>query len=99
VLLLVIVLLLLLLAFVYYVLMVQGAEKRSQRQRLQPQIPVVKTEAASETLRAVRQQVGQIQDEVTRQALLSRSREIEANLSRGELQLVVLVLVQLAKPL
>jgi len=90
VLLLVIVLLLLLLgAFVYYVLMVQGAEKRSQRQRLQPQIPVVKTEAASETLRAVRQQVGQIQDEVTRQALLSRSREIEANLSRGELQLVV----------
>ncbi len=77
-------------AVVYYVLMIQGAEKRSsRRQRLQPQIPVVKTEAASETLRAVRQQVGQIQDEVARQALLSRSREIEANLSRGELQVVV----------
>jgi len=90
VLLLVIVLLVFLIgAFVYYVLMVQGAQKRQGRQRLQPQIPADKTEAASETLRAVRQQVGQIQDEVARQALLSRSREIEANLSGGELQVVV----------
>lgn len=76
---------------VYYVLVFQGTEKRSRRQRLsrQPQIPVVKTEAAEETLRAVRQQVEQIQDEVARQALLGRSREIEVNLSRGELQVVV----------
>jgi small GTP-binding protein len=77
-------------AFVYYVVMVQGAEKRSRRQqRRQIQIPEAKTEAAEETLRAVRQQVGQIQDEVARQALLSRSREIEVTLSRGELQVVV----------
>ena len=77
-------------AVVYYVLMIQEGEKRSQRQRRQqPQIPVEKTEAASETLRAVQQQVGQIQDEVARQALLSRSREIEASLSRGELKVVV----------
>lgn len=78
--------------FVYYMLMVQGAEKRSLRQQRfsrQPQIPDVKTEAAEETLRAVRKQVEQIQDEVARQALLSRSREIEANLSRGELQVIV----------
>lgn len=75
---------------VYYVLVVQGAEKRSRRrQRRQPQIPEAKTEAAGETLRAVQQQVGQIQDEVARQALLSRSREIEATLSRGDLQVVV----------
>ena len=75
-------------AIVYYLLMVQGAERRSQ-QRRQIQIPEAKTEAAEETLRAVRQQVEQIQDEVARQALLSRSQEIEANLSRGELQVVV----------
>jgi hypothetical protein len=37
----------------------------------------------------VRQQVAQIQDEVTRQALLSRTRDIEANLARGEIQVVV----------
>jgi len=36
----------------------------------------------------------QIQDEVSRQALLSRSREIEANLARGEQ--VVLARGQLA---
>lgn len=77
-------------AFVYYVLVIQGAEKRSQRtSRRQPQIPVVKTEAAEETLRSVRQQVEQIQDQVAQQALLSRSQEIEANLSRGELRVVV----------
>jgi small GTP-binding protein len=50
---------------------------------------VVKTEAAGETLKAVRKQVTQIQDEVARQALLSRSREIESILSRGELLVVV----------
>lgn len=76
-------------AFVYYVLMVQGAEKSSRRQQRQIQIPAAKTEAAEETLKAVRQQVDQIQDEVARQALLSRSREIETTLSRGELQVVV----------
>ncbi|MBV8883208.1 MAG: GTP-binding protein [Chroococcidiopsidaceae cyanobacterium CP_BM_RX_35] len=75
-------------AVVYYVLMVQGAETRTRQQR-QIQIPEAKTEAAEETLQAVRQQVEQIQDEVARQALLSRSREIEANLARGELQVVV----------
>ena len=37
----------------------------------------------------MRQQVEQIQDEVARQALLSRSREIEATLTGGELQVVV----------
>ncbi|WP_088241328.1 YcjF family protein [Calothrix rhizosoleniae] len=79
-------------AFVYYVLELRAGEKRSHRSRkLRPQIkvPEVKSEAASSTLQAVRQQVSQIQDEVTRQALLSKSREIEANLARGEIQVVV----------
>jgi len=66
-------------------LMIQGAEAIAAaaavwRQPRQGQ----KREA-----RAVRQQMEQIQDEVSRQALLSRSREIEANLARGELQVVV----------
>lgn len=79
-------------AIVYYVVKIQRGEKRSrQQQRIsqQPQIPEAKTEAAEETLRAIRQQVAQIQDEVARQALLSRSREIEAYLAQGEIQVVV----------
>ncbi|MFN6462864.1 MAG: GTP-binding protein [Nostoc sp. DedVER02] len=79
-------------AFVYYVLVIQSGEKRSRRNPKRvtaAQIPAAKSDAASTTLQAVRQQVAQIQDEVTRQALLSRSREIEANLARGEIQVVV----------
>ncbi|MDJ0677309.1 MAG: GTP-binding protein [Calothrix sp. MO_167.B42] len=79
-------------AFVYYVLELRAGEKRSRRSRKQLakiKVPEVKSEAASSTLQAVRQQVSQIQDEVTRQALLSKSREIEANLARGEIQVVV----------
>jgi GTPase SAR1 family protein len=37
----------------------------------------------------VQQQLEQIQDEVTRQALLSKSRSIKAILARGEIQVVV----------
>jgi uncharacterized protein len=63
---------------------------RPQRQQNSlPQVPLEKTDAASANLQAVRQQVDQIQDEVTRQALLERTREIEENLSRRELRLVV----------
>ncbi|MFM5889480.1 MAG: YcjF family protein [Dolichospermum sp.] len=79
-------------AFVYYILVLRKGEEKSGRkgQRVTPaQIPAVKSDAASSTLQAVRQQVAQIQDEVTRQALLSRTRDIEANLERGEIQVVV----------
>jgi uncharacterized protein len=75
--------------FVYYVLLFRKGEKSSPKQRRQPQIPAAKTEAAEETLRAIRKQVAQIQDEVAKRALLNRSQEIEATLSRGELQVVV----------
>lgn len=78
--------------FVYYVLLFRRGEKRTRRQQRlaqTEQIPEAKTEAAQETLRAVRQQVSQIQDEVARQALLSRSRQIEDNLARGEIRVVV----------
>ncbi|AFZ59992.1 DUF697 domain-containing protein [Anabaena cylindrica FACHB-243] len=79
-------------AFVYYVLVLQSGEQKSRRnhRRVTPsQIPAAKSDAASTTLQAVRQQVAQIQDEVTRQALLSRTQEIETNLARGEIQVVV----------
>ena len=77
-------------AFVYYVLKIQSGEQRSRsRKRPNIKLPEKKSETASTTLEAVRKQVSQIQDEVSRQALLSKAREIEANLSRGEIQVVV----------
>ncbi|HAX90056.1 MAG TPA: GTP-binding protein [Cyanobacteria bacterium UBA11370] len=80
---------LLIFAFIYYMGLFGGSQKGQGKRRLPPKIPQEKTEAASETLKAVRRQVKQIQDEVSRQALLSRSREIESILSRGELRVVV----------
>jgi len=76
-------------ASIYYLFVLPRAQKRRKQARRQPQVPAAKTEAAEETLKAVRQQVDQIQDEVARQELLLRSREIEQTLSRGHLQLVV----------
>ena len=79
-------------AFVYYVLILQAGERRSHRPARRvtaAEIPAAKSDAASSTLKAVKQQVAQIQDEVARQALLSKSREIEVNLARGEIQVVV----------
>ncbi|MEA5619329.1 GTP-binding protein [Cronbergia sp. UHCC 0137] len=77
--------------FIYYVFILQSGEqqRRSPRRVTAAQIPAAKSDAASSTLNAVRQQVAQIQDEVTRQALLSRTREIETNLARGEIQVIV----------
>lgn len=77
--------------FVYYVVVIARGENRQRQRRQRPsvQVPAAKSEAASSTLDAVRQQVAQIQDEVARQALLSKSREIETNLAGGEIQVVV----------
>jgi small GTP-binding protein len=78
--------------FIYYFLKILSGERRrnrTARQRAQVQVPPVKSDAASSTLQAVQQQLEQIQDEVTRQALLSKSRSIEAILARGEIQVVV----------
>ncbi|HEY9669423.1 MAG TPA: GTP-binding protein, partial [Coleofasciculaceae cyanobacterium] len=74
---------------IYYLWIFGRAQQRPRRRRRPPQVPEQKTEAARENLKAVRYQVRHIQDEVARQALESRSREIEAILSRGELQVVV----------
>ncbi|MBW4522120.1 MAG: GTP-binding protein [Scytolyngbya sp. HA4215-MV1] len=77
-------------AFVYYFFWLPNQSKqRRSTKRPTPKVPAAKTEAAQETLRAVQKQVSQIQDEIARQELLRRSREIQQNLSRGELLVVV----------
>lgn len=74
-------------AFVYYFFWLPYTS--TNKSTRPPKVPVAKTEAAGETLKAVRRQVHQIQDEVARQALLNRSRSIEAGFSRNEIQVVV----------
>lgn len=80
-------------AFFYYFNLTHRKSRRrpanrSSRNEL-PKLPEQKTEAAEATLQAVRRQVQQIQDKVTQSALLGKSREIEENLARGDLQVVV----------
>lgn len=88
-LLLVIVLLgLLIYGFVYYFnLMNRPQRRRSGRQA--PAYPVEKTAAAGVNLQVVRQQVSQIEDEVTKAALLARSQAIAASLERGEFKVMI----------
>ncbi len=75
---------------IYYVGIFQGWWKKSTNKPKQvPQVPVQKTAAATANLQAIEQQLQQIQDEVTRQALLDKSREIAENLARGQLRVVV----------
>jgi uncharacterized protein len=78
-------------AFIYYFVVLPGQSKRSRRS--QPPRPVVlpdeRLDVAAENLKALRQQLDQVQDEVSRQALLNRSLEIQQNLQRGGLTIAV----------
>lgn len=75
--------------FIYYVWIFGRPQQRRGRRRRTPKVPIEKTQAAQANLKGLRKQVTQIQDEVARQALISRSQEIETILSRGEIQVVV----------
>lgn len=75
-------------AFVYYGFWLPRQQKNRARRPV-PKVSPIKSEAAAENLKAVRTQVQQIQDEVVRRELLSRSQEIERNLARGEIMVVV----------
>lgn len=77
-------------AVLYYGNLLQPwkSSKIKRKKRL-PKVPEQKSEAASETLKAVRRQVDRIQDDVAREALLQRAREIEHSLARGDVQVVV----------
>ncbi|MFO7032608.1 GTP-binding protein [Limnospira fusiformis CCALA 023] len=80
---------LLIYTFVYYFRLFQFGGNGSKKRRHNLRIPLDKSGAAETSLKAIRQQVNQIQDEVARQALISRSQDIEANLSQGSIQVVI----------
>ncbi|MEB3211716.1 MAG: Era-like GTP-binding protein, partial [Leptolyngbyaceae bacterium] len=52
-------------------------------------LPSETTDVAEETLAAVQRQVGQIQDDITRQALLERSRTLSEDVNRRHFRVVV----------
>jgi uncharacterized protein len=79
---------LVLLGSLIYYLWLFRQPKRKQK-RPQPVVPKEKTAAAAENLQAIRQQLGQIEDEVTRQALLARSQALTADFERQELRVVI----------
>lgn len=74
-------------AFLYYGWIFRG--KKQSKKRRPPRVPDDKVDAAATNLRAVRRQIQQIQDEVTRQALLQQTRQIAKTFTRRELKIVV----------
>ncbi|MFY7802649.1 MAG: YcjF family protein [Limnoraphis robusta] len=79
---------LLIFAFFYYTGLFKKTGK-SRKKRSSVRVPVDKIEAAEESLKSIRQQVDQIQDEVARKAIINRSEELEENLSRGNIKVVI----------
>ncbi len=78
--------------FLYYLGIIPRStfsNKTSKHRRILPSLPTEKNEIAEETIKAVKKQVAQIQDEVTQQALLDKSQQIEVNLTHGRLKVVV----------
>ncbi|MDB9311910.1 GTP-binding protein [Spirulina sp. CS-785/01] len=82
---------LLIFAFIYYFNLTSRttSKKKRQQQRATRNLPEQKSAAAGENLKAVRQQVSQIQDKVAQRELLERSRLIAENLARGEIKVVI----------
>ena len=77
--------------FIYYLGFLPQDKSQGKRRsnRVLPSLPSGKNEIATETLKAVKKQVSQIQDEVAQQALLEKSAEIESSLTTGRLNVVV----------
>ncbi|MGF1512317.1 MAG: YcjF family protein [Elainellaceae cyanobacterium] len=65
----------------------QFLRRRSRAAR--PAAPRSRVDAADKTLQALQQQIDQVQDEVARQALQQRSRQVAQRFDGGELQVVV----------
>ncbi len=80
---------LLIYAFFYYFNLSRQKSATPAQKRRRIKLPAQKTETAAANLQAVRRQVQQIQDQVAQKALLEKSRLIEAQLQRGNLNLVV----------
>ncbi|MEM6425217.1 MAG: GTP-binding protein [Cyanobacteria bacterium P01_D01_bin.128] len=62
---------------------------RPKRRRSRPKPPKTKVEAAEAALKAIDQQVAQIQDEVARQTLRQASKRLTADYQRGLIKLAV----------
>lgn len=78
--------------YIYYVNKYTGKSKRRtklKRQGTRARIPKEKNQVTAQNLQALRQQVGQIQDKITKKALLTKSQQIEADLERGEVKVVI----------
>ncbi|MEB3160366.1 MAG: GTPase, partial [Synechocystis sp.] len=80
---------LLIYAFFHYFNLSRQSSPTPTQKRRRIKLPAQKTATAAANLQAVRRQVQQIQDQVAQQALLEKSRLIEAQLQRGNLNLVV----------
>ena len=65
------------------------SRKKKRRRGFRAVIPEDKTQAAAANLKAIGQQVGQIQDRIAREAFFKKSQQIEADLARGDLRIVV----------
>ncbi|MGB3403438.1 MAG: DUF697 domain-containing protein [Microcoleaceae cyanobacterium] len=76
-------------AFFYYLKPFKFRTSKPKKRSAKPKIPLEKAAAAKVSLDAIDQQLNQIRDQVAKQALLERSEEIKATLSRGDLQVVV----------
>jgi uncharacterized protein len=77
-------------AFVYYFVVLPGQSKRRRSPQQRPVVlPDERLDVAAENLKALQQQLDQVQDEVSRQALLNRSLEIQQNLQKGGLTIAV----------
>ncbi len=75
--------------FVYYFIFSNKKKSSKKSRRFNIKLPAEKNLAASENLQAVRKQVDQIQDKVAQEALLKKSAQIEENLTKGDLKVVV----------
>ncbi len=78
-------------AFIYYFRLYSSpsSQAKNKQKRSRIQIPEQKSQAAEQNLKAVRQQLTQIQDKVVKRALLTKSKEIAQNLARGEFRVIV----------
>jgi uncharacterized protein len=74
---------------IYYGIVFSRPRRKNQARKAPIKLPEQKTAVVDQTLKAVRRQVANIQNEVERQALLLRSQQLEQSLKYRELHIVV----------
>lgn len=76
-------------ALAYFVFSVWQGRRQKQKRQKSVSLPSSKSEAVTENLRSIQNQMNQLQDEVARQSLLAQSRRLETSIDRQELKIVV----------